>query len=439
MLCATASPAAAQRIDELLNPSIAGAGIAPGVTVASRVRPEYEFSGLHLGSFLVRPELTETTGYDDNVTGSSHPHGSPLVETNATLSAASNWSRNSLGVNLSVDDQEYLTQTQQSLTNWTASTAGTYEIGRDVVSLGLTHLNLNQTPRDLDVPQLDHVIAYRIDEARLGYRANFSRTSLEPAIAVTRYNFDNGTVLGQPYIQTYRNRVVVSPSLEARYELAPLRDLVLVVRDAEARYSNRLAGAPSRDFSDVSVLGGVAYDTGSLIRLRLLAGYEVRTFSSNQFKTISAPIVEASAAYSPSGLTTITGSAARYIEDSASEVTSGFTESALKLRVDHEYLRNVLFNAQAGAYFDDYAQSGNLNGSQGGGHQSYYTAGIGSTWLMNRHMRLALSYDFASRQSNTANSLNPIGQNQFLGLGQSQIFGGSYSENRVLLQFKLGL
>ncbi len=422
--CLAALPVRAQRIDQYLNPSIAAAGIEPGVTVASRVRPEYEFQGLHLGSFLVQPELAETTGYDDNVTGTRHAHGSPLIETNATLQANSNWSRNSLGASLSVDDFQYLARPTQSLTNWTATVGGTYQIGRDTVSLSFTHLNLNQTPRDLDVPQLDHVIAYRVDDARLSYQANFNRTSLTPGLEVARYSFDNGSVAGVPYIQSFRNRVVVSPSIEARYEFDPLRSLVLVVRDASASYSNQLPGLPSRDFNDISVLAGINYDTGALVRLRLLAGYETRSFSSGQYPTISAPIVEASAIYTPTGLTTITGSAARYIEDSAADLVAGYTETALKLRVDHEYLRNVLFDAEAGYYLDEYQQNQ--------GHQSYYTAGVGATWLLNRHMRLALTYDYASRQANNVNNFSA-------GLGQGTIFGGSYSENRFLLQLRVGL
>ena len=123
----------------------------------------------------------------------------------------------------------------------------------------------------------------------------------------------------------------------------------------------------------------------------------------------------------PTGLTTITGMVARYIEDSASDATVGHTETAVKLVVDHELLRNVLLNATASFYTDSYQQNQ--------GNQSYVMLGAGITWLVKRHIRLVGRYEFASRQSNASNAE----------LGMGQIYGGSYSENRFLLQLKFGL
>ena len=421
---AAASVAQAQSIDQYLPGSVGGIGIEPGVTVSSRSRPEYDVQPLHLGSFLVTPQLNETVGYDDNVTGTPRAAGSPLVETNATLQTRSDWTRDSLGLNLGVDDFEYPSQSNQSYTDWNAAIDGSYDIGSGKAIVSFTHLNQNQTSRDLDVPQLDHPIAYRVDDAHVGYDTTFNRLRLLPTLDVINYSYDSGTVDGAPYEQGYRDRVALSPAIEARYEVAPLRSLVLVLRDSEASYAHRLPGTDYRDYSDVSVLGGVSFDTGGLLRFLLLGGYEVRSFMSSQYKTISAPLVEGSAIYTPSGLTTVTASAARYIEDAATDLTVGYTESALKLRVDHEYLRNVLLYADGGLYLDDYAQNG--------GHQSFYTAGLGATWLLNRRLRLVLSYDYSTRRSDIATSATGA-------LGGANIFGADFSENRVLLQLQFAL
>ena len=170
-------------------------------------------------------------------------------------------------------------------------------------------------------------------------------------------------------------------------------------------------------------MGGVEDHTGGPLQFRALVGYEIRTFTSSQYKTISAPIAEVSATWTPTGLTTVTGSVARYIEESASDTTAGYTETALKLSVDHEYLRNVLLNANGAFYHDLY---------QEGGNQSYYSAGGGVAWLMNRHMRLQTTYTFASRQSAATSAANG-------GLGNGIIFGGSYNESLFLVQLRFGL
>ena len=262
--------------------AIPGFDVQPGVTVASRLRPEYDNPSVRLGDFVIQSELAESAGYDGNVTGTQPAQGSALLETQETTRAVSDWGRGSFGGGFTFDDNRYLDLPRQSYTKWTATLGGTYDICRDVLSVGYAHLNLDQTSRDLDVPQLDSPIAYRVDDLRVSYKAVLSALSLQPGIEISRFDYDNGTVQGVPYVQTYRDRVVVTPSLTASYEFAPLRSLVLVVRDSDGRYATEQAALPTQNFNDVSVLAGVNYDTGGQIRLRALVGYETRHFTSQQ-------------------------------------------------------------------------------------------------------------------------------------------------------------
>lgn len=406
-------------LDRFVAPDVPGYDVAPGVTVASRERPLYDPPGVRVGGFVIRPELNETLGYSSNVTGTRRARGSALVRTDAALRAQSGWSRHSLGAAFTVDDQRVLDRPSLSFTNWTASLGGTYDIGRDTVSLAATHQTLHQTPRDLDTAVIDQALAYRVTGVRLGYRAAFNRLLVQPGLEVTGYDFDDGTVGGRPYLQRYRNRVVVSPTLAATYQVAPRRDLVFVLRDSSADYTDRVRGTPRRDFDDISALVGVAFDSG-VIRYRLLVGYQVRLFDSSAYKTIQAPVVEAEAVWTPTGLTTVTGSVARRIQDSADEITAAFTGTGVRLAVDHEYLRNVLLRATAGVFLNEYGR--------GQGDQTLYAAGVGATWLLNRTMRLGAGYDVASRRSSGGGSLGP-----------GRRFGPSYTEHRALLQLKLAL
>jgi hypothetical protein len=411
-----------QLLDQFIAADILGIAVEPGVTVTSRQHPEYDSLGIRLGEVTIRPELNEATGYDDNVLGTKSPRGSMVLETNAKLQATYDGSLTKGYAAITVDDYRYPQERQQSYTNWTAQIGGSYEIGHDTLSVGFDHLNLAQTVRDLDVPQLDQALAFRLDTAHIDYKAVFNRVFVQPNLVVAQYSYDNGTVLGVPFIQSNRDRVVIQPGVTVGYELAPRRNLVVVVRDASATYSNQIVSQPKRDYNDATVLAGIDYDTGGVWRYRLLAGYETRTYQSNQFKTIQAPIVEATAIWSPTGLTTITATANRHIEDSANETTVGLTETALGLRIDHEIWHNVQLRASGALYLDDYAQHQ--------GNQSLYTVGTGATWLVNRNMQLTASYDFTSRQSTGSATL---------GIIPGQVLGLNYSENRYLLQLHLAL
>ena len=237
-----APSARAQEFEQYLNPVVPGFGEQPGVTVASRLRPEYDYPGLHLGGFTIHSELQELAGYDSNVTGTTPAHGSSFLETSGNAQASSNWNRNSLAGAITFDNYQYFDQPRQTYTNWTASLGGTYDIGSNVLYLGYAHLNLNQTSRDLDVPQLESPIRYRIDDVRTSYKANFDPLTVQPGIELANYDFSNGIVMGQPYIQTYRNRVVLTPSVQTSYEFSSLRKIVFVVRELDSRLHHARRG-----------------------------------------------------------------------------------------------------------------------------------------------------------------------------------------------------
>jgi hypothetical protein len=410
-------------LDHYLSPDVGGTGNQPGVTVTTRSRPAYDYPGMSVGSFMLDAEAIEKTGFDDNVTGTPNGRGSFLAETTATLSAGSNWSRNSLGGNLTVDDYRYPEQNQESYTNWSASLGGSLQIGRDTLLVNYTHQNSNQNSRDLGVPELDRPIGFRVDDGTLAYRANFARTFIQSTLDISGYRYDDGTVLGAPFIQGYRNRMLYSPGVALGYELAPQRNIVIVARDSQAEYTEQVAGVPLRNYNDASVLGGIDFLANGLFRYRLFGGYEIRKFENAAYQTIQAPIVEAAIIYTPTGLTTLSGIASRRIQDAVSDSTVGLTETAVQFRVDHEYLRNVILQARAGFFIDDY--------SQNQGSQTLFEAGAAVTWLLNRNMRLALTYDYANRGTDSNGFVGLVNSNQNIGTG--------YTENRYLIQLRVGL
>ena len=437
-LLVVAAPAAAhaQSIDQYLNTTIPGYGAEAGVTVASRSHPEFEAQGIRLGSFVLTPVLSESVGYDDNVTGSSHASGSALIETNATLGVAGGWTGTTFGGSLMVDDVEYPEQSAQSTTNWSAAAGASHDFGRDTLSIGATHLNLVQSPRDLDVPLLDQTIAYRVEDVRADYRADLGRWTVEPGMDVSYYNFDDGRVNGITYLQSYRNRLVFAPSIVGNYEFATRRRVVVVLRDTQADFDRNPPGQPRQNFNDVSALAGLAYDADGIIGFRLLGGYEERSFSSAAYRMIQAPIVEAAVSWTPTGLTTLTGTAARYIEDSAAEATVGFTETALKLTLDHEYLRNVVLSVHASYDIDDYSKG---PGGSGAGSQDYVTGGVGVSWRFNRNVRLGADYAFSTRHSGSGTAVPLSAVSPVSVIQTGQVFGGNYSENIIRLTLRLAL
>ena len=416
-----APDARAQLLDQYISPLVFGDDTDPGVTVLSRQRPAYDNIGVRIGALSLNPTLTESAGYESNVLGARQAVGSSTVETAGAATLTSDWSRNSIHAGVSVDDNRYLDLPRQSFTNYIISLGGTYDLGRDLVTAQYQHQHINQTPRDLEAPQLQTPLGIDVDEGSLSYRINVNRLFLTPALDVTNFHYADGVADGLPYLQSYRDRVVVSPTVTLGYELAPRRDFVVVARDGAATYANQTIGVPRRDYNDPALLAGLDYDVTGLFRVRALLGYEARLFSSSAYKTLQAPVIEGTVIWNPTGLTTLTGTVSRHIQDTTDETIAASTTTSVALAVDHEYLRNVLLHGTA-AY--NLAQYGG-----GGGSQTLYTAGASVSYLANRNLRFSARYDFQSRQSNLNGPIGLFGQG----------VGSSYNDHRILLQLRLGL
>ncbi len=420
-----ANPAQAQLLANYFPEGVPGYDTARGVTVQSRARPLYDPPGIQAGGFLLHPVLEEGSGYDTNLLGSARSSGSWGIATRPSLLVASNWSRDSLAAYASLDDIRTLDLPSQGQTNATVLLGGALDIGRDRATLAVAHLALHQASTEIDALASDTPVAYQVDDVRAGYTANFNRLSITPDANFSRYRYDATIIQGTPSGQGYRDRGVARGGVTLRYELAPGRYLVVAGRGTDTVYAQPQPGAPTRNSTGYGLLAGLDYDYDGQWRARVLLGWERRDFAAVQYATHSAPIAEAGLIWTPTGLTTITATLSQSIEDAAQEGTAGFTYTSAKLRLDHEYLRDLLLHAGAGVQRAVFTQGG---GTQGGSTQNGITLAAGATWLIDRNLRLSADYAFTSQQGTPNPSSNP----------QSASNGG-YDRNIVLITLRFAL
>lgn len=388
---------------------------APGLTetpeeVQARVEPEFRLDGVRAGSFVIRPRIDESFGYDSNIDGLTGGKGSPAINTQASVAAASDWSRNSVSAQLSVNDERFPARSIQDFTNWSAMLSGTYDVGRDQFAGSYTHLNVAETPRDLGAITSVPVL-FQIDDLNLSYNiAGHGRFSFVPRLDVASYRFDNavtagvaglaGNGYGTGFSQNWQDRIVYQGELTTRYELSPRRNALLVLRGTEISYNSHPALVGDRNSAGGAILVGLDYAGSGLFRYSALVGYQQRNHASTQYANISSPIVEATVVWTPRLLTTVTGSVRREIDDSADLTTVAYTANSVQLNVAQQVRRNVVLTG-----FGEYQQAEFSNSVRNGAAptsaqaQSIYSAGLGATWLLNRTTRLNLSYQFLDRRS----------------------------------------
>ena len=364
-------------------------------TVTTRRRSEYDPLGIRFEGFTISPEVSQSIGYDSNPVATARPHGAGISDTEASVTATSNWSEDSAGLFAAVDSQNYLGLKQQSNTNFRLSGTGQLDFGADHANLAASYFDLHETADQLNAISTQQPLHYTVTDLRASYLYNLGNLALRPSLDLTAYRFDNVVIAGQDTNQGFRSRDVAQGGVTASYAFAPGQSAVVALNLVRVNYTDNPLAQSSRDSSGGSILAGIDYSENDIFRYRLLGGVELRTFDSRTYKSHTAPIVQADVVWTATTLTTVTGRVARAIEDASDESQIGYTDTQAQLTVDHEYARNLLLQGRLAVDHADYLQ--------GGTQATLYSAGGTVTYLINRNLRLSLSSDVQVRKSNIGN------------------------------------
>ncbi len=395
-----------------------------GVTVASRLHPEYDETGVQLGGFTIHPDIDQSIFDNSNVDGTSGFNSASWgSQTSANVSGQSDWSRNSLSESIGFTNYQYFALPNDSYTNWNVGLGGGYTIGDSELNANYSHVSYNQLGTTIgsarsSTPSLDTT-----DSGQLSYTFNFGRFAVTPSLDLSAYRYGNITTNGVEQSQTEFNHNVLAGSVVTRYALTGAAGLLFVAQGQHTTYVNQLPGQPSNDTTNVLLLAGLDYQAKSVWRYSLLVGVESTSFAASQYGSNTSPIISADVVYTPTGVMTVTGSLTRLFEDTDTAGTDGYVLTQGNLVLDYELLRNVMLEGRTSFQYADYIQ---------GGAQTAESVGGGVTWLLNRHVRLSLNDDYTNQSSpgGTVGALNAVNATNL---------SGAYTQNILLLTLHLGL
>ena len=375
---AWAIKAAGQDVATLLPDGLPG--FATALRPAKTPDPDFQQLGVRSGDLLILPRLSEALGYDSNVLGGPDAQGSVTVGTNASVQTKLDRQDETLGSFVSIDNLQTPELPGQARTDATASLGGAFKFGQDVLTMGGAYFFAHEDRTALDALPSDAPIPYQLTDLRADYALKLDRLTLTPNIELQLYRFGNASIFGSTVSQSYQNRNVVQYGLTGSYETSPDRNIVVVARGLSSLYTDQPAGQPSHNSLGWELLAGIDDRLDAVWRVRILAGWQQRDFSSPAFQGHGALAAEADAVWSPTPLIDVTGSLTRTIEDAAQESASGYIATAARLAVDYQWRRNVWLDGSATLQHAAYL---NFDGAQTGAAFE-----VGATWWINRRMTL---------------------------------------------------
>jgi hypothetical protein len=387
------SRAHAQLVQEYFPGAIPGYQANLSGSVVNRIETMDDPTGVEVGDFVIRPEVSESAGYNSDLLGVANT-ASPSLSTSAGVKVNSDWSRDAVGASVNVNENQFFNLPIANYTSWGAAVGGTLTLGNDAASLGYSHQHDYLSAENLGVIGIVSPVPYSVDDVRVSYYKLFSRFSLTPSFEYENFAF--GQSQGAEAINyNGLNHQTEIGALTGEYAVSPGDAVIAILRGTAAQF-NPLAGTVSNNYNDAAGFIGLDYESGSLVQYRALVGAESRSFTSDTLPTVTTPTFELDAMWEPTRVDTVTGIVSRELNDPASPFASNQTITLGRMQLDHQLRDNLFVRGSA-----EYAVSNSPSNTVGFSTLNETQVNIGARLLWNvaRHLDATLTYGFSNGQS----------------------------------------
>ncbi len=377
-LVLAAHGAAALELDTLLPPGIPGFGAAPGVSVLTRLHPDYQSLGINLGGVTLSPALAAGIGYDSAPNGAAS--GSAFATMAPSLGIAD--AQAGLGAYLGADAQQVFNVPSQNTSGYTVALGDRAEYAADVFTAALAQLRMQETGFALNTISLARPLAVTASEVTLSDKHDCGLFTVTPEVSAAWARFDADAAADS---SDYREGLTFQTAAGGP------ANFVTYLHATETQVRARAENANTYE-----ALFGVADDAPGLWDLRLLGGLAARQPAAGNF--LMAPVLEASLDWMPGELDSLSFTLARELDDPEQESANGYTLTEGKISIAHEYMRNVIMTATFSAAHAAYFQSPLT--------EALFSTDTGVTWRLNRQFAVNVDYRFNDRQANFLRAAN---------------------------------
>ncbi len=191
---------------------------------APREADPFEPTGIHAGSFFLRPAIEVMGGYDTNATRTTRARGSSVLIVAPELQARSDWSRHELKADLRGSYTAYGETPSENRPFVDARVTGRIDVTRQTrLDLEGRYLISTDNPGSPDIPAgLVRLPTYQTVGATAGGAHRFNRFELALKGSVDRTTYeDSHFINGAIASNDDRNYIQYGARLRASYELSP--------------------------------------------------------------------------------------------------------------------------------------------------------------------------------------------------------------------------
>jgi hypothetical protein len=344
----------------------------------------FDPTGIQVGSFIVRPALELSRGYDTNPSRANPAISSWYSVAAPELQVNSLWARHELTANVKGSYTAYDTQPQLNRPTMDAKVNGRIDLGSlsrvDLEGRVLVGTDAPGSPNiqaDLSV-----LPVYTTFGGSLGYGQRFNRLELSIKGGVDRTVYqDSHFTDGQTETNADRNMNQYSAVLRAGYEVLPgLKPFVETGTDARRHDLQPDRYGLFRDSEGYYGKAGSTFLFTSKLTGEASLGYLMRRYHDATLPDLAGWTLDASLVFVASALTTAKLTATTTANETTVAGVSGIFTREVALQVDHAFRRWLLGTAKISRAVDIYDGSPRVD--------YRYTASSVLTYMLSREWQL---------------------------------------------------
>lgn len=338
-------------------------------------------TGIHAGTFFLRPALEVMAGYDTNPARSvTNPKGSSQLTVAPELLGHSDWERHQLDVAVRGSYNYYPDVRLGDRPNLDARADGRIDVSKDTrIDVQGRYLLATDYPGSPNIASdFAKLPIYTDVGATLGVGQHFNRLDVSLKGTVDRIDWQDSLLTnGAKSSNADRNYDQYGGILRGSYEITPgVKPFAEVDVDTRVHDLKPDRTGADRDSDGAAMKIGTAFEFTRNLSGEISVGYLERFYQDPHLPGIRAPLIDASLIWAASALTNIKFVSATNVTESVLTDVSGVLVHSNGLEVSHAFRRWLIATAKFGYEIDDYI------GSLRQDHK--YLAGLSLTYKLNR-------------------------------------------------------
>jgi hypothetical protein len=370
--------------------------------VTERQQSEFDPEPVHAGAFEIWSRLAASADYNNNIFAEpNNADDDTIIHVQPDIDVRSMWSSHELTAGLGIDHREYVSNQDESTTDYTAFVGGRVDVQRAFNLRGridLAHLTEPRyEPAGASSPD---PVEYDRMAGQVGAAYRTDRFQLEGDVGQREDDFDG--------VNNFRDLTDSWVYGRASYAVSPDVAIFLQGRTSDLDYSAPTGGNPNRDGTRSSVQVGANFELQAPFSGEVAIGNVQDEKDDPSQRDIDGLSLDGRLYWYPTQLTTVTFRAHQGVFDPGIPDVTNAVDTNYGVRVDHELRRNILlFGEVSGGRYE-------FEGTTLAPYDredDFVEARFGAGYKLNKNMRLDASYSMQTRNSSGAQADRDLDQN----------------------------